>query len=238
MTQQTWAAGISRTIGLNIKKARNQADKMSAQRLADICAELGHPIPRDVISNLENGRRASVPVTDLLVIAEALGVPALSLVFNPEIAGGFIERTPLQTAYVWESYEETAGLRPMRHVGTPAFETWAKMDHLRELASLEDAAVEHVNDAAALREVREEQSALRSSPRGPKSKIDPFADLAERDQEFETQIDAHEQFALRALKGVFRVRQSLEASNVVLWPPPEVLLSRYSGIVEAGTKKK
>ncbi len=45
---------------------------MSAQDLADRCAEIGHPIPRNVIANMESGRRATLPLVDVLVLAEAL----------------------------------------------------------------------------------------------------------------------------------------------------------------------
>jgi transcriptional regulator with XRE-family HTH domain len=54
---------------------------MTAHRLADATAELGYPVPRSVIANLESGRRDSVAVAELLVLARALGVPPLTLVF-------------------------------------------------------------------------------------------------------------------------------------------------------------
>jgi 8-oxo-dGTP pyrophosphatase MutT (NUDIX family)/transcriptional regulator with XRE-family HTH domain len=53
---------------------------MSAQQLADRCSQLGMEIPRAVLANLENGRRATVSVAELLVLAEALQVPPLLLV--------------------------------------------------------------------------------------------------------------------------------------------------------------
>jgi transcriptional regulator with XRE-family HTH domain len=52
---------------------------MSAQRLADRCAQLGFPIHRSVIANLESGRRPVVNVAELLVLAAALGMPPLRL---------------------------------------------------------------------------------------------------------------------------------------------------------------
>src|SRR6266567_7204691 len=53
---------------------------MSAQQLADRCKQLGMEIPRPVLANLENGRRATVTAAELLVLAEALQVPPLLLV--------------------------------------------------------------------------------------------------------------------------------------------------------------
>jgi transcriptional regulator with XRE-family HTH domain len=54
---------------------------MSAQQLAEACGKLGMEIPRAVLANLENGRRATVSAAELLVLAEALSVPPLLLLF-------------------------------------------------------------------------------------------------------------------------------------------------------------
>lgn len=54
---------------------------MSAQGLADACAELGHPIPRNVIANMESGRRASLPLVDVMVLAKALNTPPICLIY-------------------------------------------------------------------------------------------------------------------------------------------------------------
>lgn len=53
---------------------------MSAQQLADACAELGFPIQRSVLANLENGRRTNLSLPELFVLARALEVPPLLLV--------------------------------------------------------------------------------------------------------------------------------------------------------------
>jgi transcriptional regulator with XRE-family HTH domain len=52
---------------------------MSAQDVADATAELGYPIQRSVIANLENGRRVSVDLAEFLVLAKALDVPPVAL---------------------------------------------------------------------------------------------------------------------------------------------------------------
>lgn len=56
---------------------------MSAQQLADRCAELGLPINRSVLANLESGRRPSVSVAELLVLARALDTAPALLLFPP-----------------------------------------------------------------------------------------------------------------------------------------------------------
>ncbi|AUN42486.1 hypothetical protein ASU32_22725 [Tsukamurella tyrosinosolvens] len=54
---------------------------LSAQALADRTRELGHELKRSVIANLESGRRTSVSVADLVVLAVALDVPPAMLVY-------------------------------------------------------------------------------------------------------------------------------------------------------------
>lgn len=54
---------------------------MSAQDLADETERLGHPIGRSVLANLENGRRPTLSVAELIVLAKALRVPPLLLLF-------------------------------------------------------------------------------------------------------------------------------------------------------------
>jgi len=54
--------------------------KLSAQQLADRTAELGSPIPRSVLANLESGRRDAVTVAEVLVLAAALGVAPTELI--------------------------------------------------------------------------------------------------------------------------------------------------------------
>ena len=56
--------------------------KMSAAKLADACTAAGHPISRAVLAGLENGRRASVGVDDLLAFAHVLDVPVLELLYG------------------------------------------------------------------------------------------------------------------------------------------------------------
>lgn len=52
---------------------------MSAQQLADRTSELGFPIARSVLANLESGRRETITVPELFVISAALDVPPILL---------------------------------------------------------------------------------------------------------------------------------------------------------------
>jgi len=75
-----WTADLARVIAGEVRHYRQQQG-LSAQQLADRCAELGQPIQRSVLANLESGRRPTVTVAELLVLAAALSVAPVLLVF-------------------------------------------------------------------------------------------------------------------------------------------------------------
>jgi transcriptional regulator with XRE-family HTH domain len=75
----SWQARLTRVVADQVRRYR-QERKMSAQQLADRCDQLGLSIPRPVLSNLENGRRESVSIAELLILAAALEVPPILLV--------------------------------------------------------------------------------------------------------------------------------------------------------------
>lgn len=81
MTQgSAWPKRLTTVIAGQVQRIRGER-RMSAQQLADATAELGHPVARSVIANLESGRRDTVSIAELVVLARALRVPPLLLVF-------------------------------------------------------------------------------------------------------------------------------------------------------------
>jgi transcriptional regulator with XRE-family HTH domain len=112
VAQADWQERLTRVIASEVRRHR-VARKLSAQQLADRCEMLGFPVPRSVIANLENGRRETVSVAELLVLAAALDVaPVLLTVplgYQPaaEILPGRTLRA--WDAVLWQSGE--TGLR-------------------------------------------------------------------------------------------------------------------------------
>lgn len=80
MEQPDWATQISTTVAGEVRRYRLQRG-LSAQQLSDRCAELGLPIPRTVVSNIENGRRGNIGVAEVLILGHALEVPPAVLIF-------------------------------------------------------------------------------------------------------------------------------------------------------------
>ncbi len=77
---ESWAAAVVSTVATEVCRLRTELG-LSQQELAEQCTELGYPIPRNVLANLESGRRTSLHVVELLVLAEALHCIPVALLF-------------------------------------------------------------------------------------------------------------------------------------------------------------
>jgi len=111
MTDDDWQARTARRVARQVKHYREKRG-MSAQQLADACTALGLPLKRSVVANFESGRRATVSVPELMVLATVLEVPPLMLIFpvgidaKTEVPGG-LEQT--WDAAKWFTGEDGAG---------------------------------------------------------------------------------------------------------------------------------
>ncbi|MGV9714464.1 hypothetical protein [Rhodococcus pyridinivorans] len=105
MTQSQWGDETIRRIAEAIRSARG---KRSVQWVADRTAELGHPISRAAISNLEVGRKAGVDITELIVLARALEIAPVMLVY-PDLMDGPTEVVPGQVVTAFEAYKWFTG---------------------------------------------------------------------------------------------------------------------------------
>lgn len=132
---------------------RERRGVKSVQKLADRCAELGYPIPRATLDAFERGRRSSLPVHELAVIAAALDVPPALLLFPLDsdavevLPGLHAEPT---AAVRWFAGEGTRpGGEPS--LGSDAVET---LELLRRLRALEEASTTGRPNVPALLDVR------------------------------------------------------------------------------------
>jgi transcriptional regulator with XRE-family HTH domain len=106
-----WVDQVMATVAAEVRRRRRELG-WSAQDLADKCAEIGHPIPRNVIANMESGRRSNLPLVDVMVLAEALNTPPICLIY-PVGYVDEVQRLPLQdstpplSALSWFTGEET-----------------------------------------------------------------------------------------------------------------------------------
>jgi len=95
--------------------------KLTTQALSARTRELGHPLDRSVIAKLEGGHRQNITVPELLVLAGALDVPPLLLLF-PVGRTQEIEMLPGMTVGVWDAVRWLTGELP------PGFSLGSKDD--------------------------------------------------------------------------------------------------------------
>jgi len=86
-----WSDETHTRIAAAIKKARG---KRSAQWLADRTAELGYPMTRSQIANYESGRKQSLDVAELIVLAAALDTSPVVLVYPGPYVDDLVEALP------------------------------------------------------------------------------------------------------------------------------------------------
>lgn len=99
VVKQDWAEAIHARIASAIKNARANH---SAQWLADETERLGYPISRAAIANYESGRKKGLDVAELLILAGALRIPPLAMLF-PQLPNGPVEVLPDMETSSWNA---------------------------------------------------------------------------------------------------------------------------------------
>ena len=137
----------------------------SAQDLADRCEQLGHPIPRNVIANMESGRRANLPLVDVMVLAAALETYPVCLIFPV----GYVEETqelPFQHLIpTWDALRHFTGEEevPMYDAGlVPDFERHASLVQTALVALEEEEQARFAAKTATSRAQQEETERKRT----------------------------------------------------------------------------
>jgi transcriptional regulator with XRE-family HTH domain len=79
VTLDGWQGRLTAVVAREVRRHRDRR-RLSAQQLADRTAEFGMAIPRNVLANLESGRRETITVAEVLVLAAVLGVSPMELI--------------------------------------------------------------------------------------------------------------------------------------------------------------
>jgi transcriptional regulator with XRE-family HTH domain len=153
MTQnQEWSAALHQRIAQAIRAARG--GRMSAQELADATEQLGYPISRSQIANYESGRKQGLDVAELLVIAGALRVPPITLLFGGPPDADVQLLPPGTTAPAFFAMAWFAGDRELAWPGPgvvdpdDAFDQWRAVVDDPELTAAK--VLEHTRERARL----------------------------------------------------------------------------------------
>ncbi|WAX79348.1 helix-turn-helix domain-containing protein [Streptomyces sp. KMM 9044] len=153
-----WADRIKANVAGEVRRRRREKG-WSAQDLADQCERLGHPIPRNVIANMESGRRANLPLVDVMVLATALETYPVCLIFPV----GYVEETqelPFRDLVpTWDALRRFTGEQevPGHDAGlVPDFEHHASLVRTALAALEEEERVRFAAKAATSRAQQEE----------------------------------------------------------------------------------
>ncbi|MFD4878333.1 helix-turn-helix domain-containing protein [Streptomyces sp. NPDC058420] len=157
-----WEDRVKANVAGEVRRRRKEMG-WSAQDLADRCVELGHPIPRNVIANMESGRRATLPLVDVIVLAAALETYPVCLIFPV----GYVERTqelPFQDLVpTWDALRRFTGDEdiPLHDAGlVPDFEVHDNLVRTA-LAALEEAEQARFAAKTASNRAQEEEAERR-----------------------------------------------------------------------------
>ncbi|MDI3402598.1 helix-turn-helix domain-containing protein [Streptomyces cavernicola] len=160
-----WVDRIKANVAGEVRRRRREMG-WSAQDLADRCEELGHPIPRNVIANMESGRRANLPLVDVMVLAAALETYPVCLIFPV----GYVKKTqelPFQELVpTWDALrrftgeEQVLGFDPGL---VPDYEHHASLVHTALAALEEEDRARFAAKTATSRAQQEEAERKRST---------------------------------------------------------------------------
>lgn len=204
VTQDEWSTGLVKVVAGEIKRWRKRR-QMSAQRLSNACSELGFPIPRAVLANLENGRRDAISLPELLVIARALEVAPALLVF-PIGQTDKVEFLPGTVASPWLAAQWFSGT-----------------EDLEDVVPHEDGRKWHRDGDLPIRLFLDHETVSREvlAARGRASEAHTAAESAESDREREAHratAASADQTAQYAESTLGRVRSDMRDAG--LTPPP------------------
>ncbi len=108
---EPWDQRLVRAAGTAMKRARGSR---SARELSEQTAELGYRISSTIIAKLDSGHRGAVlNMSELLVLAAALDIPPILLLFGDSYPGGEVEYLPGRKASTFQAAQWFSGESPL-----------------------------------------------------------------------------------------------------------------------------
>lgn len=133
-----WADTLVEVFAESVRKRRDELG-LSAQKLSDRTAAIGHPVSRAVISDLETKRRNRLLLPDALALAEALNTSLATLLY-PAMPDGPVEQIPGRLVRSWDAALNLLGVEPLFGDIAPNDENEHETGHalVRASAELQD----------------------------------------------------------------------------------------------------
>lgn len=198
--QSDWSGGLTRSVADEIRRWRT-VRKLSAQQVADRCADAGLQISRSTLADLENGRRPLVSIAEILVLAAVLDVAPALLVAplgqksKTEILPGI--EMPTRDAVLWIAGEmqlpgdlgarwldwtDDQGIVPLYHRHEQLVADWAAIGPNEQVSDKDGKVI--MSNADLKRETVQELGRVRSAMRSRGLILPPLPeDLAHVDDQ-------------------------------------------------------
>ncbi|AXI76949.1 helix-turn-helix domain-containing protein [Peterkaempfera bronchialis] len=177
MENLEWVQDLTRRVGTQVAAHRKRLGWTGAE-LVSACERLGYTkLSASAVSKIETGGRDGLTLAELLVLAEALDVPPVSLVFP--LSGGDVHKSPIKAVTPWEAASWFTGEEPLKEPapeGTPR----GDLEDYRSHALTVQAAVQSDRLASDRRRLasRVEDPAQRELAR---ENADAFEQIARKD---------------------------------------------------------
>lgn len=209
----SWPDEITARIAAEIKRLRGDR---AGQWLSDRTAELGQRVSRSTISEIETGRRKSITVADLIILAAALDTVPLALIYPGPYDQDVRALPELEVPQIW-AVRWFSGELPRRsevpfddkghYVQIPHAQAYS--NNVERLQDARRAAKAYDKKAALWRELNH----LRRAKEAGNERISEqqLADLLHTIGEVQQQIDHH-------LDPELRSRAAVEQFERQLWP--------------------
>lgn len=147
VTTENWAVEQAQRIATEMQRQR-KLNKLSVAKLSDLTSDLGHRVSQSILTDLENHRRGSrLDVSELVVIAMALGVPPIELLY-PGMPDDMVEVVPGVNQSAGESAAWFAGEEMPKEGGPPSFTIAGLSRQLIHARGRIKRAQERLEDAA------------------------------------------------------------------------------------------
>ncbi|HBF84494.1 MAG TPA: transcriptional regulator [Streptomyces sp.] len=112
MTPDQWPTAFTGRIARRLRDSRKAAGLTMAE-VAQGCAERGLPeFTEHSMKNLESGRKTSITVAEVVVLADVLGVPPVTLLF-PLGSSATVEVLPGREVSTWDAVAWFTGESPL-----------------------------------------------------------------------------------------------------------------------------
>lgn len=251
MTLEGWQARLTQTIAREIRRHRDRR-KLSAQQLADRTEELGLAVPRNVVANLESGRRDTITAAEILIIAAALNVAPIELIcpvgFDEQLEllpGRFVD--PLMASRWVDGELVLDATKPQTVLRPPAVgeesSTWLAEQHaalldrvevqdaeVAQSATLLDLAVTSADmaDAVAVTALKHDKNpefAARMSAEADQHRKNASSARAE----YQYKVTAAEQYREVAAQSLRFIRAEMRRRGMILPPLPEAFKNTTDG---------